>query len=161
MPDKLEEMDWDLLLWRIKDGKCTPFLGAGACVGKIPIGSQIAKEWAKKYDYPMEDSSNLIRVAQFVSVMTDPMWPKDEICKKINELLKEVAPKYFEAPDEPHGVLANLPLPVYFTTNYDDLMEQALKNLGKIPTPETCRYKGLKKCKRKSLDFDPSASIPN
>ncbi len=68
MPNKLEDEDWDLLLERIKDGNCTPFLGAGACCGKIPIGSQIASEWAKKYDYPMEDSDDLTRVAQFVAV---------------------------------------------------------------------------------------------
>ena len=68
MPDKLEEKDWERLLQRIKNGKCTPFLGAGVSVGKIPVGSQIASEWAKKYDYPMEDSYDLIRVAQFVAV---------------------------------------------------------------------------------------------
>ena len=73
MPDKLEEDDWNLLLERIKDGNCTPFLGAGACSQKIPVGSQIASEWAKEYDYPMKDSDDLIRVAQFVAVMRDPM----------------------------------------------------------------------------------------
>jgi hypothetical protein len=71
VPNMLEEKDWDLLLRRIKSWKCTPFLGAGACCEKIPIGSQIAEEWAKKYDYPMEDSDDLIRVAQFVAVTED------------------------------------------------------------------------------------------
>ena len=68
MPNRLEEKDWERLLQRIKDGKCTPFLGAGVSAGKIPVGSQIASEWAKKYDYPMADSYDLIRVAQFVAV---------------------------------------------------------------------------------------------
>ena len=161
MPDKLEEKDWELLLRRIKDGKCTPFLGAGACVGKIPIGSQIANEWAKKYDYPMEDSYDLIRVAQFVAVTEDAMTPKEEMCKKIKEQLKEVTPKYFETPDEPHGVLADLPLPVYITTNYDDLMVRALKSRGKTPNQEICRWnKCLKRCKLTSPDFDPTPEKP-
>ena len=125
MPNKREEIDWDLLLRRIKAEKCTPFLGAGACVGKIPIGSQIANEWAKKYDYPMEGPYDLIHVAQFVAVTKDALTPKEEMCDKIKEQLKEVPPKYFEIPDEPHGVLADLPLPVYITTNYDDLMVQS------------------------------------
>ena len=30
-------------------------LGSGVCSEKIPVISQIANEWAKKYDYPMED----------------------------------------------------------------------------------------------------------
>ena len=161
MPNMLEEKDWELLLRRIKDGKCTPFLGAGACCEKIPIGSQIANEWAKKYDYPMEDSYDLIRVAQFVAVTEDAMTPKEEMCKKIKELLKEVTPKYFEIPDEPHGVLADLPLPVYITTNYDDLMVRALKSRGKTPNQEICRWnKYLKQCKRTSSDFVPTPEKP-
>src|SRR5665647_48170 len=161
MPNMLEEKDWKLLLRRIKDGKCTPFLGAGACCEKIPIGSQIANEWAKKYDYPMEDSYDLIRVAQFVAVTEDAMTPKEEICKKINELLKEVTPKYFEIPDELHGVLADLPLPVYITTNYDDLMVRALKSRGKTPNQEICRWnKCLMQRKQTSSDFDPTPEKP-
>ncbi len=66
-----------------------PFFGPGACAGKIPVGSQIASEWAKKYDYPMEDSDDLIKVAQFVAVTKDAMIPKEEMCRKINELLKK------------------------------------------------------------------------
>ena len=88
----------------------------------------------------MEDSDDLIRVAQFVAVTKDDMIPKEEICKKIKELLKEVTPKYFETPDELHGVLADLPLPVYITTNYDDLMVRALKSRGKTPVQEICRW---------------------
>jgi hypothetical protein len=161
MPIKLEDADWNLLLERIKDGKCTPFLGSGVSAGKIPIGSQIANEWAKKYDYPMEDSYDLIRVAQFVAVMTDPMKPKEEICKKIKELLKEIPPKYYEDPDEIHGVLADLPLPVYITTNYDDFMVRALNSLNKKPDQEICRWnKNLKKSKRRSSDFNPTPENP-
>jgi len=161
MPDKLEEDDWNLLLERIKDGNCTPFLGAGACSQKIPVGSQIANEWAKEYDYPMKDSDDLIKVAQFVAVMRDPMKPKEEMCKKISELLKEVPQKYFETSDELHGVLANLPLPVYITTNYDDLMVRALESRGKAPIQEYCRWnKCIKKHKRKSPDFDPTPEKP-
>ena len=161
MPNMLEEKDWKLLLRRIKDGKCTPFLGAGACCEKIPIGSQIANEWAKKYDYPMEDSYDLIRVAQFVAVTEDAMTPKEELCKKINELLKEVTPKYFEIPDELHGVLADLPLPVYITTNYDDFMVRALKSRGKTPNQEICRWNNcIKQSKQTSSDFVPTPENP-
>jgi hypothetical protein len=161
MPNKLEDEDWNLLLRRIKDGKCTPFLGAGVCSGKIPVGSQIAKEWAKNYDYPLEDSDDLIHVAQFVAVTIDAMTPKEEMCKKIKEQLKEVSPSYFEIPDEPHGVLADLPLPVYITTNYDDLMVQALKSRGKTPVQEICRWnKCIMQSKRTSPDFDPTPEKP-
>jgi len=161
MPKTLDEKDWDLLLRRIKDGKCTPFLGAGACSQKIPIGPQIANEWAKNYGYPMEDSDDLTRVAQFVAVIRDAMTPKEEMCKKIKEKLKEVAPSYFDNPDELHGVLADLPLPVYITTNYDDFMVQALKSRGKTPIQEICRWnKSLKKSKRTAPDYVPTPEKP-
>ena len=68
MPNKLDNEDWDLLLGRIKDSKCTPFIGAEVFAGKIHVNSQIASEWAKKYGYPMEDSDDLARVAQLVAI---------------------------------------------------------------------------------------------
>jgi len=161
MPNILEEKDWDILLRRIKEEKCTPFLGAGACSEKIPIRF-IANEWAKKYDYPMEDSYDLAQVAQFLAVTEeDKMFPKDKICDKINELLKEVPPKYFETPDEIHGVLADLPLPVYITTTYDDLMVRALESRGKKPIQEICRWNAcLMQRKQTSSDFNPTPEKP-
>ncbi len=162
MPNMLEEKDWDILLKRIKDGKCTPFLGSGACSEKIPVSSQIANEWAKKYDYPMEDSGDLARVAQFVAVIEeDEFVPRDEICNKIKELSTEITPKYFEIPDELHGVLAELPLPLYITTNYDDFMVRALKSRGKTPNQEICRWNEcLMQRKITSTDFDPTPAKP-
>jgi hypothetical protein len=161
MPSMLEEKDWDLLLKRIKNGKCTPFLGSGACSEKISVISQIANEWAEEYDYPMEDSDDLTRVAQFVAVTEDTMTPKEEICSKITELSEEVTPAYFETPDEIHGVLADLPLPVYITTTYDDLMVRALKSRGKTPVQEICWWNEyLMQRKPTSPDFDPTPEKP-
>ncbi|WP_048065428.1 SIR2 family protein [Methanosarcina acetivorans] len=162
MPKMLEEKDWDILLKRIKNGKCTPFLGFWACSEKISVASQIANEWARKYDYPMEDSDNLTRVAQFVAVTEeDEMFPRDEICNKITELSEEVTPTYFETPDEIHGVLADFPLPIYITTTYDDLMVQALESCGKTPTQEICRWNEyLIQRKPTSPDFDPTPEKP-
>jgi len=162
MPSMLEEKDWDLLLRRIKNGKCTPFLGSGACSEKISVSSQIANEWAREYDYPMEDSDDLARVAQFVAVTEeDKMFPRDEICNKITELSEEVTPAYFETSDEIHGVLADLPLPVYITTTYDDLMERALESRGKKPIQEICRWNEyLMQRKPTSSDFDPTPEKP-
>ncbi len=55
MPDTLDERDWNILLLRIKDGNCTPFIGTGACSKMIPASSQITSEWEKKNDYQIED----------------------------------------------------------------------------------------------------------
>ncbi len=143
MAESLEERDWETILERIKMGKCTPFLGAGACYGSLPLGSDLAQEWAKTYDYPMKDTSDLTRVAQFLAVKyDDPMRPKEEVLKR---LFTNVTPPDFKLPDEPHGVLANLPLPVYITTNYDDFMMQALKSRNKDPKQALCQWNKLVK----------------
>lgn len=137
MPTHLEEKDWDTLLRRVRDGKCTPFLGAGACYGVLPLGADIAREWAQRHTYPLADSHDLARVAQFLAVdRGDPMFPKDEIARRF----KAAGTPDFEQPDEPHATLAELPLPVYMTTNYDDFMVQALRHRHKDPKRELCHW---------------------
>ena len=161
MPNTLEERDWDLLLRRIKAGKCTPFLGAGACYGVLPLGKHIAQKWAEDHHYPLEDCSDLARVAQFLAVQYDSMFPKEEILERF---FKNVAPPDFTEPDEPHGILANLPLPVYMTTNYDDFMVRALESQHKDPKQELCRWNELVKDQPSIFvskpGFDPTPANP-
>lgn len=158
-------IDWDLLLDRIKDGKCTPFLGAGACFGALPLGSEIAGKWAEEYGYPLKDSHDLARVTQFVAVKKrDSMFPKERILK---QFFTNAAPPSFKEPDEIHSVLADLPLPLYLTTNYDDFMVRALEskeNPKKYPKREFCRWNRYYKDKpsifEKKPDFEPTVEHP-
>jgi hypothetical protein len=122
----LSEGDWDSLISRIKLGMCTPFLGAGMSAEKIPLASDIATKWAEdpKVNYPLKESSrDLIKVAQYISLMVDASRPKELVA----EIIKDAGYPDFEKADEPHMTLASLPLPLYMTTNYDDFMFQALK----------------------------------
>jgi hypothetical protein len=131
-----------LLLDRIKEGKCTPFLGAGASYGVLPLGSDIAQEWATAEGYPLDDNSDLASVAQFLAVKYDAIRPKDMLIRRF------ATPSLpdFSNPYEPHRLLADLPLPVYITTNYDDFMVQALRRaeyapgFNKAPAREVCRW---------------------
>ncbi|MCP4263555.1 MAG: SIR2 family protein [Planctomycetes bacterium] len=136
MLNTLKERDWELLLERIKDGKCTPFIGAGACFGTLPLGSDIARKWSQKYNYPLEDSGDLARVSQYLAVLYDPMFPKGKILQQF----KSITSPDFTMPDEPHSIMADLPLPVYITTNYDDFMVKALRSRNKDPKMELCRW---------------------
>lgn len=125
----LEEKDWDILLKRIKNGRCIPSLGPGAYSEKISVIFQTANGLVKKYGYPMEDSDDLAQVAQFVVVIEDLITPNEEMYKKIKKLSEEVTLIYFETSDEIHGILANVPLSVYITTNYDDFMSRIFREL--------------------------------
>jgi hypothetical protein len=131
------DSDWHLLMRRIASGACTPFLGAGACHGTLPLGSDVAKQWAAQHGYPLEDDYDLARVAQYVGVHADDaMYPKELISAE----LATAGPPDFGEANEPHTVLAGLPLPIYMTTNYDDFMAAALKRAGKEPRREICRW---------------------
>lgn len=131
-----DEIKWDLLIRRIKTGNCTPFLGAGACAGVLPLGRTLAQKWAQQYGYPLDDPGDLVRVTQYIAVTQDPMWPKEEI---VREFKKSGVPD-FSDPLEPHGLLADLHLPVYMTTNYDDFMVRALRDRKRDPVQSLCRW---------------------
>lgn len=131
--------EWERLLARIAQGKCTAFLGAGASAGTLPLGSDVARRWAAEEGYPLDDAWDLARVAQFVSVNNDAMWPKEKLCTE----LRNLGPPDFEQPGEPHAALAQMPIPLYVTTNYDDFMLQALRRAGKRPQRELCRWNAL------------------
>lgn len=159
MPGSFSDREWEILIQRIKSKNCTPFLGAGAAYGVLPLGADIAREWAQKYEYPLEDSSNLIAVAQFVALTFDPMTPKQEIVS-----LFKATPKGpdFGDPSEPHRALAELPLPIFITTNYDDFMKQALVKRDKDPRQELCRWNSFVANNPSSFDdgYVPTVAQP-
>jgi hypothetical protein len=89
-----------------------------------------------------------------VATEYDPLFLKD----KVSQRLKEASPPDFQEHDEPHGVLADLPLPVYITTNYDDFMVRALESRNRKPRREICRWNQLLIRHQKSL-FKPGFKL--
>jgi hypothetical protein len=136
----MTDNDWDVLLSRIRDGRCTPFLGAGVNYGLLPLGGAIAREWAIGEQFPLKASDDLPTVAQFLAVKyTDQMLPKERMLQRLRH---EPAPD-FGQPDprlECLTLLADLPLPIYLTTNYDNFMCRALAHAGKLPRRDICRW---------------------
>ncbi|HEX8196696.1 MAG TPA: SIR2 family protein [Pyrinomonadaceae bacterium] len=162
LPSALNDEDWQLLLERIQDGKCTPFLGAGVNYNILPTGREIAEEWAKTYRYPLKDNYDLTRVAQFVAIKhKDAMSPKDKILRLLERKAAEVdLQAKLTNSDNPLAALAKLPLPIYITTNYDDFMFQALKFTGKTPCLELCGWNNFVAKKHKSVFKGKSRITP-
>lgn len=160
MSKLLSQTDWEVLITRIKDGRCTPFLGAGACYGILPLARDIALEWAERHGYPMEDIDDLGNVAQYVAITTsDPTFPKELIAK----LLEKVYPEDFGAIEKSHGLIAKLPSPVFITTNYDDFLYRSLQAVGKKPKRVICAWNTLIEKETEYLleeDFSPSEETP-
>ena len=122
---------WESMLWRIRNEKCVPFLGAGASLGTadhpgLPTAAVLAEDLARICNYPGPDKSDLLRIGQYFSLVKDPRDLQDMIVSKLRQ--RKVVPSVV------HETLANLPLPLVLTTNFDELMEQAFKDAGKAPT---------------------------
>jgi len=127
----LKDHHWNNLLNALYEKKCTPYIGAGASAKWLPLASDLSKGWAEKYGYPLEDVSDLSRVAQFLELeYDDPLFPKNLFSQEIRKI---ESPEFSldENRNTPHALLADLNLPIYITTNYDHFMEKALKSRGK------------------------------
>jgi hypothetical protein len=122
MSEHLTDNQWGTLISRIQRGKCTPFLGAGASRGFIETAAEVARKWAAQFEYPLRDNDDLPRVAQYLAIEVDQIEPKDIFAA----LCRDAKMPDFTDRSQIHRVLAELPLPVYITTNYDDFMFSAL-----------------------------------
>jgi hypothetical protein len=156
MSNKLQDSDWESLLPRIKSGNCTPFIGAGACEGYFPLGADIARAWAKKWDYPLQDCSDLVHVAQYLAVRRDYMFPKERLIELFQAVIEKKGLPDLTSSNEPHSVLSRLPFPIYITTNYDDLLQRALKVRNKLPIQELCSWNDAVERFRRQRDTEDS-----
>jgi len=154
------DFNWNILLERIVDKKCTPFIGAGASANFLPTAKQLANAWASKFKYPLQDKNNLARVAEYVISQTDPMYPKENIQK----MFSQKGSPDFNNPNEPHSLLAELRLPIYITTNYDDYMKQAIECHGRDCNVQYTHWNHYLKSKcsndRFDSDFTPNPHFP-
>src|SRR6266480_2157161 len=159
----LDEPTWKRLLTRICEQKCTPVIGSGACTAPpinansdewrklgYPPREQIALEFAMEYEYPLEDQTDLERVAKYVAATSDVMAPKEGYARHFKDL---PAPQFSEIPSEPHRVLASLPFSVYLTSNFDDWMFRALKDAKRDAHLALCRWN--KHIPETAPSFDP------
>jgi hypothetical protein len=141
---------WNTLLENIADKECTPFLGSGMTTGLLPTPADLAQKLAAEYNYPFPTTQSLPRVAQFACTM-DNRQPRKKVIRelingfKIRMGLKTESNnqecslcKIMEASswsncsqefieNEIHHQLADLQLPLYITTNFDDFMPLALR----------------------------------
>lgn len=122
---------WDTIVQNALKQKLVPFLGAGASASVLPTGSELVEHLIEggRIEYPEAADRDLMRVAQYYQVMS--MRNFGDVRAEIADMLKAKRGDFFDSP--PHKALARLPVPVYITTNYDDLMEHELKLVGKVP----------------------------
>ncbi|WP_169807296.1 SIR2 family NAD-dependent protein deacylase [Herbidospora cretacea] len=157
----MDERDWERLIFQLTRGACTPFLGAGACAGVLPSGSELSENLADQWDYPYSDRGNLTRVSQYGTVkFGEAVYVKEQIC----EVLTTGKIPDFGDPAEPHGLLARFPIPVYLTTNYDDFIVRSLRAVGKDPSVMLCPWNpGIafdEELFRRKISWNPQPDAP-
>lgn len=128
---------------KVANGRLVPFLGAGVNLTDRPIGSyyrrgkylpngqELALDLAYKFNYPWDDSRNLLRVSAYAS-LEDEL----ELYRHLHEVFDADYP-----PTVVHEFFAQLPgvmrakgytnpFQLIVTTNYDDVLERAFAAAG-------------------------------
>ncbi|MFZ5879214.1 MAG: CHAT domain-containing protein [Chloroflexota bacterium] len=157
---------WPSLLTSLQAGKCTPIIGAGLYEPLLGSWRDLALSLAEKYRYPLSNffRDALPQVTQFLSVDQSTATLLLELENVIRQRLQarqaadlpealqdaqapaldliSFSGRKLRAVDEleQHRVLAGLKLPIYITTNYDNLMTDALQEAGADPQMVICPW---------------------
>lgn len=133
-----DEDAWKQTVYMIAKGKCTPFIGAGASADQLPLASDLAAALASEWGFPFDDDGDLAHVTQFAAISSgNRQYVKQRL---VDSMFVNMKLPDFRAPDEPHAMLADLRLPIYITTNYDDFMYEALADRGRAPQRAICPW---------------------
>ena len=146
---------WSTLIGNIDAGECTPFLGPGMTVDLLPSREELSRTLADEINYPFTDPENLSRVAQFIGTLDNRRLRRRfrrGLVEGFGERLgvsvdgggtsslaevtqaahwSDLSQQLFES--EIHHQLADLELPLYVTTNFDNFMALALAARGHPP----------------------------
>jgi hypothetical protein len=142
---------WEDVISNINHRKCVPILGFGLLEFLLGTSHDLARDLARAYKYPLGLLSieNFPQVAQYLTINYGAGGSRDRILGHIADRLRE---KYKETlqqdtdgwtldqllcwigtqrwktgSTDAYWLLASLPFEIYFTTNHDCLLEEALR----------------------------------
>lgn len=172
---------WPALISSIWNGNCTPILGHGMVESLFGSQREIASGWAEAFSYPLapHERESLPQVAQFLAVNQGSSFPYGELENHLRQKLqsnyREVLPppllekrasldKLIEAvwlkqgedhSSDSYRVLAKLPLPIFLTTNINNLLEKSLHDEGKKPESVLCPWNEFGEDDENVFDREP------
>jgi SIR2-like domain len=121
MPATKQDINYSWIAKALKNGRVVPFLGAGASIGcGLPSGRKLAEILVSEGEFPDQDGrDNLALVASYLAQIRGD-----------SNVLKDLLREHLSIEAKPgilHECLASIKaLQLIVTTNYDDLIEQAL-----------------------------------
>ena len=108
----------------ILEGNVAIFAGAGLSIScGLSSWKELLRDIAEELELDINRENDLLSIVQFYQNRNGR--------GKINQQLINAFNKQVDLSDN-HRILASLPISTYWTTNYDHLIEQSLKNEGKI-----------------------------
>ncbi|WP_455542935.1 SIR2 family protein [Intestinibacter sp.] len=114
----------DKYIKEIRNNNAAVFLGAGFSRSAGFVNwKELLRPVAKELELDIEKESNLVNLAQYYCNKNSRAIINDMIFDEFNKNTKIT---------ENHKILARLPIFTYWTTNYDTLIEEALKENNKI-----------------------------
>jgi TIR domain/SIR2-like domain len=148
------------LLAHLRGGRVTPITGTGLTDSLVGTRRQIAHDFAQSFDFPMSryQREDLPQVAQFVTVMTNDETLRSELSDHLRaQLQRHFSEEFNGSLDDlfiatwnqlrsrvevdSHSVLARLPCPIFITGHHVSLLGAALRDAGKDPVEEVCRWR--------------------
>jgi SIR2-like domain len=112
--------------------RCAIVIGAGVSSPLMPLASELALEMEAGLppDHPAR-SDGLASVAQALSTINQPQFVKAQLQRRLRQALLQS--DRFPEVSHTYDLIASLPVNVFITTNYDDLLLRALKRHPKDP----------------------------
>jgi hypothetical protein len=124
--DKHAEQFVETFAKELEEENAAIFAGAGLSVGAGYVDwKKLLQPIAQDLELDIDQEHDLISIAQY------HLNEKQNRSGLNRALIEQLSPGH--APTDNHRILARLPIKIYWTTNYDKLIEESLKDAGKIP----------------------------
>lgn len=142
----LSTQDWRAIIRQIKRGKCTPLISNQIINDYLFREHDLVHAWANEINYPLNDKSNLTRVAQFLSITSGSMLlAKDEYLDFLKQDLLETARSKPKSPEQTdfldtlEGEMFNITFSEVAARlgylNFEDKLNNPLRILAELPLP--------------------------
>ena len=158
---------WPTIMSSIQGGQCTPILGPGMREALVGPWNEMAAALSDQFNFPFSTflRDSFPNVTQYISVNQD----LNTLYTRLDDMFRTALQKRLAAdlPDalktksasvpglfgqagakarasdasEPHRVLAGMPIRIFITTNFDNMMADALREAGKAPEVVICPWR--------------------
>jgi hypothetical protein len=144
------------LVHQLRVGQVALFAGAGASVeAGLPTWSQLVDQLA--HELGLSDASSDGRRLNLGQLTAIAQYYENRFGRKsLTEKLRDLIPRNGTAPSPSHRLLADLPCDLYYTTNFDGLLEASLEAGGRefevVSSEEDARdHSGRDRCQVRKL----------